>query len=63
MLAGAMEDEEEGANGKKVGAKRCKGKARNEDGEKIDGRAGPKSEHVVLSKSQCSERHLSTFQV
>ncbi|KAG0694919.1 hypothetical protein DFH29DRAFT_957731 [Suillus ampliporus] len=50
MLAEAMEEEELGANGKKAGRRRCKGRA-GEDGEKIDGRAGPKSEHVVLSKT------------
>lgn len=54
MLAEAMEEEE----GKKGGRRRCRGKAGNEDGEKTDGRAGPKSEHVVLSKSQCPERIL-----
>jgi len=51
MLADAMEEEEGAASGKKGGRRRCKGKAGNEDGEKIDGRAGPKSEHVVLSKT------------
>jgi hypothetical protein len=52
MLAEAMEEEEAVANGKKGGRRRCKGKTANDDGEKVDGRAGPKSEHVVLSKSQ-----------
>ncbi|KAG1744044.1 uncharacterized protein EDB91DRAFT_1246926 [Suillus paluster] len=51
MLAEAMEEEETGANGKKAGRRRGRGKAGNEDGEKVDGRAGPKSEHVVLSKT------------
>ncbi|KAG1737301.1 hypothetical protein EDB19DRAFT_1718480 [Suillus lakei] len=51
MLAEAMEEEEAGVNGKKGGKRRCKGKAGNDDGEKVDGRAGPKSEHVVLSKT------------
>jgi hypothetical protein len=55
MLAEAMEEDEGAASGKKGGRRRCKGKAGNEDGEKIDGRAGPKSEHVVLSKSQCPD--------
>lgn len=48
MLAEAMEEEEAGANGKKAGRRR---KPVNDDGEKVDGRAGPKSEHVVLSKT------------
>ncbi|KAG2034991.1 hypothetical protein BDR03DRAFT_869053 [Suillus americanus] len=51
MLAEAIEEEEANANGKKAGRRRCKGKAANDDGEKVDGRAGPKSEHVVLSKT------------
>ncbi|KAG2353804.1 hypothetical protein BDR07DRAFT_1329215 [Suillus spraguei] len=51
MLAEAMEEDEAVASGKKVGRRRCKGKAANDDGEKVDGRAGPKSEHVVLSKT------------
>lgn len=50
MLAEAME-EEAAANGKKAGRRRCKAKSANDDGEKADGRAGPKSEHVVLSKT------------
>ncbi|KAG1745556.1 hypothetical protein EDD22DRAFT_918750 [Suillus occidentalis] len=53
MLAEAMEEEEAAANGKKGGRRRCKSKAAaaNEDTDKVDGRAGPKSEHVVLSKT------------
>lgn len=50
-MAEAIEEEEAVASGKKVGRRRCKGKATNDDGEKVDGRAGPKSEHVVLSKT------------
>jgi len=61
MLAETMEDEEGSANGKRGGRRRCKGRAATEDGEKIDGRAGPKSEHVVLSKSQCSRNTFSIF--
>jgi hypothetical protein len=56
MLAEAMEEEEAAANGKKAGRRRSKGKTSNDDSEKADGRAGPKSEHVVLSKSQYSDR-------
>lgn len=51
MLAEAMEEEEAAVNGKKGGRRRCKGKAATDDSEKVDGRAGPKSEHVVLSKT------------
>ncbi|KIK36539.1 hypothetical protein CY34DRAFT_811228 [Suillus luteus UH-Slu-Lm8-n1] len=54
MLAEAMEEEAAAAaNGKKGGGgrRRCKGKAANDDNDKVDGRSGPKSEHVVLSKT------------
>ena len=34
------------------GKKKSRGKLLNDDGEKVDGRAGPRSENVVLQKSQ-----------
>ncbi|KAG8213282.1 hypothetical protein J3R82DRAFT_11757 [Butyriboletus roseoflavus] len=45
------EDEQQLADGKPKGRRRGKGKAKVDDGEKIDGRAGPRSEYVVLSKT------------
>ncbi|KAH7884420.1 hypothetical protein F5I97DRAFT_1937864 [Phlebopus sp. FC_14] len=45
------EDERILANGKARGRRRGKGKAVCDDGEKVDGRAGPRSENVVLSKT------------
>ncbi|KAF8440382.1 hypothetical protein L210DRAFT_3319045, partial [Boletus edulis BED1] len=45
------EDEQLFADGKPRNRRRGKGKAKIDDGEKVDGRAGPRSENVVLSKS------------
>ncbi|KIJ66950.1 hypothetical protein HYDPIDRAFT_85064 [Hydnomerulius pinastri MD-312] len=45
------EDEQILANGKTKTRRRGKGKATNDDGEKVDGRAGPRSENVVLAKT------------
>lgn len=46
------EDEQQLADGNKSkGRRRGKGKAKNDDGERVDGRAGPRSENVVLSKT------------
>ncbi|KAF8843732.1 hypothetical protein BDN67DRAFT_988269 [Paxillus ammoniavirescens] len=45
------EDEQNLANDKTRNRRKGKGKAKNDDGEKIDGRAGPRSENVVLSKT------------
>jgi len=52
-LREACQAEEERAlvNGKTRNRRRGKGRAACEDGEKTDGRAGPRSENVVLSKS------------
>lgn len=46
------EDEQLLADGKAKGRRRGKGKAKVDDGERVDGRAGPRSEYVVLSKSE-----------
>lgn len=47
------EDEQQLAEGNKSkGRRRGKAKAKNDDGERVDGRAGPRSENVVLSKSE-----------
>lgn len=46
------EDEQQLADGKYKSRRRGKGKAKNDDGERVDGRAGPRSENVVLSKSK-----------
>lgn len=46
------EDEQQAAEGKSKGRRRGKGMEKGDDGEKIDGRAGPRSENVVLSKSK-----------
>lgn len=46
------EEEQQFAEGKHRSRRRGKGKAKSDDGERIDGRAGPRSENVVLSKSQ-----------
>lgn len=45
------EEERTLVNGKTRGRRRGKGRVACEDGEKTDGRAGPRSENVVLSKS------------
>jgi len=46
-----MEDEQQLADGKPKSRRRGKGKATNDDAERVDGRAGPRSENVVLSKT------------
>lgn len=46
------EDEQQLVDGKSKSRRRGKGKTKNDDGERIDGRAGPRSENVVLSKSE-----------
>lgn len=46
------EDEQQLVDGKPKSRKRGKGKAKSDDSERIDGRAGPRSENVVLSKSK-----------
>jgi len=45
------EDEQQLADGISKSRRRGKGKAKNDDGERVDGRAGPRSENVVLSKT------------
>ncbi|KAG6332990.1 hypothetical protein ID866_6095 [Astraeus odoratus] len=45
------EEERVLAQGKSRGRRRGRSKTANEDGERVDGRAGPRSENVVLSKS------------
>ena len=47
-----VEDEQQLADGKSKSRRRGKGKAKDDDGERVDGRAGPRSENVVLSKSK-----------
>lgn len=47
-----VEDEQQLADGKTKSRRRGKGKTKNDDGERVDGRAGPRSENVVLSKSK-----------
>lgn len=46
------EDEQQLVDGKPKSRRRGKGRAKSDDGERIDGRAGPRSENVVLSKSE-----------
>ncbi|KAH0833059.1 hypothetical protein J3R83DRAFT_12050 [Lanmaoa asiatica] len=46
-----VEDEQQLADDKPKSRRRGKGKAKNDDGDRIDGRAGPRSENVVLSKT------------
>ena len=46
------EEEQQLAEGKSRSRRRGKGKAKSDDGERADGRAGPRSENVVLSKSK-----------
>lgn len=46
------EDEQQLADGKPKSRRRGKGRAKSDDSERIDGRAGPRSENVVLSKSK-----------
>ena len=47
-----VEDEQQPVDGKGKGRRKGKGKGKIDDGDKIDGRAGPRSENVVLSKSK-----------
>lgn len=46
------EDEQQLADSKTRSRRRGKGKAKGDDGERTDGRVGPRSENVVLSKSE-----------
>ena len=52
-LREAIRAEEEASNGLGPGGKKRRSRGRvGEDGEKIDGRAGPRSENIVLAKSK-----------
>ncbi|KAF8273307.1 hypothetical protein EI94DRAFT_1716358 [Lactarius quietus] len=52
-LREAIRAEEEASNGLGPGGKKRRSRGRvSEDGEKVDGRAGPRSENIVLAKSK-----------
>jgi hypothetical protein len=52
-LREAIRAEEEASNGQGPGGKKRRSRGRvGEDGEKVDGRAGPRSENIVLAKSK-----------
>jgi hypothetical protein len=57
MALAANDDSRSGGVAMKGRGKRGRGRGKLEDGEKIDGRAGPRSENVVLSKSECLFAH------
>jgi hypothetical protein len=42
------------------GKKKSRSKMHSDDGDKIDGRAGPRSENIVLQKSMCSNFDISS---
>ena len=55
MLANA------GGGSSRNAARKKKAKNTNDDGEKLDGRAGPRSENIVLQKSRNYPTHLYTL--